>query len=301
MYKINSIGEILFDVYDMDKKLGGAPFNFIFHILNLTGEGNIISRIGNDNSGKDILKFLNSNNISTKYIQIDHTHQTGEARAVLNEKKIPEWTIMENAAYDFIEISKELEILICENTDCFYFGTLAQRGENSRKTIQSLLQKKVRLFCDLNIRQNFYSMEIIEVSLNAADVLKLNIEELLTISNYFCPHLSSAEKFKEISKFIIRKFNIDLLCVTMGEKGAALFRNGKYSCCSKPISEIEIIDTVGAGDAYAAILCIGYLNNWDIDKINILASEFASEIVKINGALPSNNYIYDGFRKKIGC
>jgi fructokinase len=300
MKQIISIGEILFDFFAGDKKLGGAPFNFIYHIINLTGYGIFISRIGEDKPGEDILKFLNSHKISPHYIQTDTEHPTGEAVAKLNNSKIPEWIIVPDSAYDFIELTEELTELISKNAVCIYFGTLAQRNNESRKSIQSLFKQGLKYFCDLNIRQNYYTKEIIEESLRAANVVKLNLNELNLIENLFYNHFAITSNLDDTAKLVIKTFNIELLCVTMGEQGAALFNHNESHHYRVMVKNEEIIDTIGAGDAYAAILCIGYLKNWNIKKINTLACEFASEIIRINGALPSDNSVYLKYRKKMG-
>ena len=126
MHVISSIGEILFDVYYNDKKLGGAPFNFIYHIIKLRSKGNFISRIGNDDFGKGILKYLENQEIKQDFIQIEDKHPTGRVIANLDENKIPHWVIEENSAYDFIEKTEEVDNLV-SGSDCLYFGTLAQR------------------------------------------------------------------------------------------------------------------------------------------------------------------------------
>jgi len=293
MKRITSIGEILFDVYPKFKKLGGAPFNFIYHIIKLTGDGHFISRIGKDENGKEILSFLNSRDISNKLIQIDEIHKTGEAIPTLNETKVPVWEIKKERAYDFIELTADVEEVIKDKTDCLYFGTLAQREETSRKTIRSLFNNNIKFFCDLNIRQNFYNKETLENSLNVSNVLKLNEDELKLISNIF-----TGKKYdvRGSALEITNKYNIELLCVTLGGNGSILFKEETQNHCDTNIKNEEIVDTVGAGDAFAAVLCLGYLLRWDISKINHISSEFASEIVKINGALPDDDLIYQKFR-----
>lgn len=290
---ITSIGEILFDVYQNEKKLGGAPFNFIYHIIKLTCKGNFVSRIGIDESGKEILEFFSNQKIPSEYIQADEKHPTGRAIANLDENKIPHWVIEENCAYDFIERTDEVENLI-SGSDCLYFGTLAQRSPVTKGTIQSLFNRDIKYFCDLNIRQNFYSKETIEASLKTADVLKLNEDELILANNLFIKDayeaISSAIKLKE-------KFKIDLLCVTCGEDGSYLFRNEEIDYCKTNVT--DVVDTVGAGDAHAAILCLGYLNNRHIKIMNETANEFAGEIVKIKGALPDNDDVYEKFKVKV--
>ena len=162
MKKITAFGEILFDVYPDTRTLGGAPFNFIYHIKKLTGQGNFISAVGDDELGIEIINFLKSNTISPDYVTVDKNHPTGVANANLDENKIPHWEIKLNCAYDFIEISDKIMNLIKEETDCLYFGTLAQRNDISRNTLNSLFGKKLKYFCDLNLRQNFYNTDIIK-------------------------------------------------------------------------------------------------------------------------------------------
>ena len=294
MNRVTAIGEILFDIYPTTKKLGGAPLNFLYHIFKLTGQGNIVSRIGKDILGSSIFEFLNNIKMPAKFIQVDHLHPTGVASVTLNEKSEPTFTIDEDRAYDFIEKTRSLEKLINEGTDCLYFGTLAQRSKVSRATIQSLFNKKIKYFCDLNIRQEFYSKEIIEASLKTANILKLSVGELKLLNDIFIKVDFETEK---ISKLIITEFDLDYLAVTLGGEGSLILKKDEVNHYkSKPV---EIIDTVGAGDAFAAIFCIGCLQSWKLDKINKLANDFASELCKINGALPKSDEIYEMMRKKI--
>ena len=294
MNRITSIGEILFDVYRDGKTPGGAPFNFLYHIKKLTGEGNFVSRVGNDKEGVEIINLLKENNLSTEYLQIDSEHPTGEATPTLDEKKIPSWNIKNNAAYDFIELTGELKELIAFKTDCLYFGTLAQRNAISGNTIHRLFYKDLIYFCDLNIRQNFYTKDLIMECISASDILKLNTDELrllneLILNKNFDPY--------DTPRRLMNEYEIKLLCVTEGDQGASLFNKNEVNHFKTDID--NVVDTVGAGDAYAAILCIGYLQKWNIEKINHIASEFAGEIVKINGAIPEDSQIYYKFKSII--
>ena len=292
MKKISAIGEILFDIYPGRKTLGGAPFNFIYHIIKLTGSGNFISAVGNDAAGNEIIQFIRKNEINDGYIQIKEEYPTGAAVANLDENKIPHWEIKTGTAYDHILREPSLQKLLDEQTDCLYFGTLAQRAATSRETIQSLLDsKRLKFFCDLNIRQNYYSKGIIEKSLSAANVLKLNTDELKLVNDLL---INKPFDIVDLSKAIAGNYKIDLICVTMGEDGSYLISGDDVNLYKQSIS--NVVDTVGAGDAFAAILCLGYLSGWDIAKINKLSSEFASEIVMIEGALPKDDLIYEKFK-----
>lgn len=292
MKRITAYGEILYDIYPGTKTLGGAPFNFIYHVKKFTDQGNFISSIGNDELGKEIIDFLKSGDIPLSYIEIDKNHPTGAANANLDENGIPHWEINTGCAYDFIQLSGKIINLIEEDTDCLYFGTLAQRNAVSRDTLKILLDKNIKYFCDLNFRQNFYNTSIIKDSLKSAHLLKLNSDELKIVNEELFKL-----KYDEVSiaKTISERYNIDLICVTLGEEGALLYKNGKVNHYKVLVD--NVIDTVGAGDAYAAILCIGYLNGWEISKINKIASEFASAIVQIQGALPKDDDIYKKFKE----
>jgi len=290
MPEITSIGEILFDIYENGKKLGGAPFNFIYHIVKLTGKGNIISRIGNDNDGREILDLFHSKGISSDCVQIDNIHPTGRAKANLDENKIPQWVIEQNCAYDFIEKKDNINEAISD-TVCLCFGTLAQRHKVSRETIQSLFGRPIKYFCDLNIRQKFFSKDIINLSLKSADILKINEPELELLNNLFIKEsynlITTALKLKNM-------FNIEVICVTCGGNGSYLFKEDEIDYTKAVVK--NPVDTVGAGDAFAAILCTGYLMRRDIKEINKTAAEFAGEIVKITGALPESDKIYEEFK-----
>lgn len=294
MKYVTSIGEILFDIYPHGKKPGGAPFNFIYHIIKLTGKGNFVSRVGDDDLGDEIRDYLYRKQISTEFIQTDKEHKTGVSKTTLDKNKVPEFIIEENRAYDFIELTPDLEKLISEKTDCLYFGTLARRSGKSRDTIQSLFGRKIKYFCDLNIRQEFYSEKIIEKSLSSANVLKLNEDELKLVNKLI---LNSEFDKAGTAKKILEVFEIDLLCVTRGSEGATIYKGRDENTFN--INSRNVVDTVGAGDAYASLLCLGYLKQWKIEKINKLASEFAGEIVKVEGALPHDDNIYETFKKKI--
>ena len=294
MNKIEAFGEILFDIYANSKSLGGAPLNFIYHINKLTGSGRIISRVGKDQLGREAIDFLNSEGVLTNNIQIDEVHQTGIAVISLNEKGEPTFNIEENRAYDFININDDTKSLISQNTQCLYFGTLAQRNDVSRNTLQSFFNKNIKYFYDINIRQKFYNSKVLANSLNTANVVKLNLDELKLLNDLF---VKEAFDFEAASKSLIEKFNIELLAVTKGADGSVMFRDGKVDE-HKP-EPWKVIDTVGAGDAFAAITCIGYLHEWELKKINKLANEFASQICLINGALPKDDNIYDRFKEEI--
>ena len=294
MNNIAAFGEILFDIYANSRNLGGAPLNFIYHINKLTGSGRIISRVGKDHLGREAIDFLNSEGLLTENIQIDDEHETGTAVISLNEKGEPTFNIEENKAYDFININDDARVSISKSTECLYFGSLAQRNDVSRKSLHSFFNNYLNYFFDVNIRQKYYTKEILLRSLNAANVVKLNFDELKLLEKLF---FNEESDLHTASQNIIERFNIELLAITRGSGGSIMFRDGEVNK-HKP-EPWKVIDTVGAGDAFAAITCIGYVHNWSLEKINTLANEFAGQICLINGALPKDESVYDRFKDEI--
>ena len=294
MNKIVAFGEILFDIYADSRNLGGAPLNFIYHINKLTGRGKIISRVGEDELGKEATNFLISKGLLTNAIQLDNEHRTGAANITLDEKGVPNFIIEQNRAYDFININESAAAEILKDIDCLYFGTLAQRNDVSRNSLHSLFNKPIKYFCDVNLRQKYYTKEILSDCLKEANVLKLNLDELKIMSDLF---INEQFEINATSKKLMSIFNIEMLAVTKGTNGSSLFK-GEEVNEHKPQTS-KVVDTVGAGDAFASILCLGYLNNWELQKINKLANEFASQICLINGALPKDDSVYDRFKEEI--
>ncbi|MBK9096626.1 MAG: carbohydrate kinase [bacterium] len=294
MNNIAAFGEILFDIYPNSKNLGGAPLNFIYHINKLTGSGRIISRVGNDQLGHEAPEFLESQGLSAGTIQTDTRHLTGAAMVSLDENGVPAFTIEENRAFDFISADDEVINLVENETECLYFGTLAQRNKISRTALQSLFSKGIKYFYDVNIRQNFYTEEILFQSLKNANAVKLNRDELKLLHKIF---LEDEFDLYSSSKLLMKKFDIEMFAVTKGAEGSVLFRGEETD---EHKTEVQnVIDTVGAGDAFASILCLGYLNKWKLRKINKLANEFAAEICMINGALPKDDKIYERYKGEI--
>jgi len=292
---ITSIGEILFDIYPNHKRLGGAPLNFIYHIKKLTDSGNIISRVGKDVLGNKIINDLKHSGLSFDFIQHDNLHPTGMAIVHLDNLGFPTFKIDVESAYDFIELNDDAFHLINAETDCLYFGTLAQRSEVSRKTIQSLFNRGLKYFADLNLRQNFYNEEILITSLEAADFIKVNYEEMHILNDVL---LQSEYHTEKVAYELMEKFEINMIAVTRGKDGSSIFENGKRYDHSNV--DVKVIDTTGAGDAFAAILCAGYLHGLEIPYINKLANDFASEICQFEGALPKYDRIYESFREQMG-
>lgn len=289
--QVTAIGEILWDVYPDQKRLGGAPFNFIYHIWKILGKANFISSVGKDEKGREIISYLNSIGFNTSNIYIDSEHPTGTVKVTLEEDRTPKFTISHECSYDYITLNSTTENLIENETDILYFGTLSTRSEISRNTIQSLFEKKhIKYFCDLNLRHDFYTRELIEQSLQTSNVIKINETELEKLKQLFTLENSNDLAIEQL----FNKFGIELIGLTLGEDGAVLYNKSESHRCKSEV--INVIDTLGAGDAYSAILAIGYLKKMDINNINRLANDFAYEICKIDGAIPIDDAIYEKYR-----
>lgn len=287
---ILAIGEILYDIFPGYKRIGGAPFNFAFHAKYLEMPVCFISRVGNDTEGKEIIKRLKQYKFKINHIQIDNKHSTGKVIVKLNSKGVPEFNILPDVAYDHIDFNCVIASLLTETITLIYFGTLAQRSEYGFKTIQNFLsqrQPETKCLYDVNLRPYCFSKRVIVESLKQCDVLKLNDEELKTLKQIFVFEKSS----RAFIKHLMVNFDIEMIFLTKGQNGSELFSGGKYYSI-KPSKPGNIVDTVGAGDAYTAILSIGYINKWPPEQILDRATEFAARICKIKGAIPTDPYFY---------
>ena len=288
---ILAIGEILFDIFPGYKRMGGAPFNFAFHVSNFGMPARFITRIGNDADGKEILQELKQFGFITDDVQVDDKHNTGKVIVTLDAKGVPEFNILPNVAYDHIAFDPSIASLLNEKTQLIYFGSLIQRSECGFTTVQKILSKRhrnTRCLYDVNLRPQCFTKAIVMESLKQTHVLKLNDEELEIIKQMF----GFEKKSRKFIEFLMIKFDIEMISLTKGEKGSCLYiKDGEY--CIEPNKIRKIVDTVGAGDAYTAILAIGYLNKWHPERILTVATDFASSICKNEGAIPSSKSVYE--------
>ncbi|MDY6967822.1 MAG: carbohydrate kinase [Spirochaetota bacterium] len=284
------IGEILFDIFSDYKRLGGAPFNFSFHLKNLGMPVRFITRVGNDIDGKEISTYLQKNGFEISDLQIDPDHASGRVLIELDNLGMPEFNILPNAAYDHISFDDSIKSLINEKVGLIYFGSLIQRSKNGHRTLQKLLsQKKINTKCfyDVNLRPKCYTKAIVIESLEHSDILKLNEEELIEIKDMF--EFQGDEH--NFIRFLIQKYSFDMIAVTRGSRGSSLYIDDNEYTIELSDTK-DIIDTVGAGDAFSAILAIGYLKGWEPNTILSVASTFALQICKIKGAVPSDINFY---------
>lgn len=291
-YIIVGLGELLWDIFLQGKCLGGAPANFAYHISALGHKGIMASRIGKDTLGKEIIDVIAALGLTRKYIQIDPNHPTGTVDVRVDSNGHPKYTITENVAWDFFEFDEKWKIL-AEKADAVCFGSLAQRSSESRTTIIEFLRhtgkETVRIF-DINLRQNFYSPEIITQSLKISSILKLNDEELPILIDLLGYQKKESEE--ELCRLLIEKYGLDLVCLTKGSNGSLLVN--ERETVKHPGRKVTVIDTVGAGDAFTAALAIQYLKGSSLERISEGANRLGSWVASQAGATPpANKYVVE--------
>lgn len=244
--KIVCFGEVLFDVFPTHTKIGGAPLNVGLRLASLGIETQIISRIGQDAKGKELLDFIEANDVSTTYIQTDSHFSTGEVTVKLDEKGSASYTINYPVAWDKIEATPEAHDIV-SFADAVVFGSLVCRDTASYQSLLSILNvAKYKIF-DVNLRAPFYTKELLSDLMNKADFIKFNDDELYEISAYLGSPYHSLEQNMQ---FIAEKTNTQHICVTKGSHGAVLFYNNQLFYNSG--YKITVADTVGAGDSFLA-------------------------------------------------
>jgi fructokinase len=288
------IGEILFDIFPYDKRLGGAPFNFAFHLKSLGLPVIFASRVGDDENGKDILQVIRNSGFDTKFIQVDSKRKTGYVTVTLDQAGSPEFTIIKDVAYDYLSYRDEIKSVLSENIRLIYYGTLIQRTYKASDTLIRIFRKKdpkTKCFCDINLRPDCYNEDIIKISLVNCDILKISDEELDILKHIF----QMKENDEAFIDYLMKKLSIEWISLTKGKAGSVLFTAG-HSPYSFQIEESpNTADTVGAGDAYAAVLALGYLYQWEPSLILKRASQFAAAVCEIRGAIPDHRDFYQKF------
>ncbi|MEI0558851.1 carbohydrate kinase family protein [Brachyspira intermedia] len=284
MLNILTFGELLYDVYDNVSVIGGAPFNYslqLSRLLNKDDKLKFITALGNDDYSKDALSFIDNENIDKSLIQTLKDYETGKATVFLNEKKVPDYIIHENSAWDNIEYNSNIENALKENYDLFYFNILSQRNEKSYNTSKSIFKNinaKYKV-CDVTFRKNYYTKEKIKESLEFINILKINDDELAVIKELFYPSMQNDNEI--LLKSINKDFNIDYIFLTLGASGASVLYNNEY--IFNPSNKVNVIDTVGAGDSFCAALSYAILRGLDINNVLKFASSVSEEMVQVKG------------------
>jgi fructokinase len=285
---IVGIGELLWDLLPQGKQLGGAPANFAVMAARLGNHSVIASRVADDALGREASKYLSQLPVDSSFIQMDPEHASGSVSVSINQGQ-PEYIIHESVAWDFLEFSPEWHAL-AGRAHAVCFGSLAQRSEVSRQTIQTFLAATfpecVRVF-DVNLRAPFYSEEILVESLALATILKMNDGEMplvLSLLGLAENTGTSEDALLRGAHLLLAKFPINLVCVTMGKSGSLLISRDEVDR-HLGISTV-VADTIGAGDAFTAALTHYYLQGKPLNVINEAGNRWGAWMASQAGAMP---------------
>lgn len=273
-------GEVLWDMLPAGRKPGGAPMNVAYHLHRLGIHSTVISRIGNDEDGADLIGFLAGIGISTAYIQIDHRQRTSRVLASMSEDKEVNYDIVAPTAWDFIHYETRLEALMQE-TGVLVYGSLAARNETSRNTLLTLLEKaEYRLF-DINLRAPHYTSAVIDQLLRNADAIKLNIHELVEVTRWFGNH--SGNEYTGIG-LLQDQYNLAEIILTKGEQGASYYTpSARYDYPAVPV---QVRDTVGSGDSFLAAFLAQKLRGEPNENMLEFAAALGAYVTTQSGACP---------------
>lgn len=298
------LGEVLWDVYPDQALFGGAPANFAVHASYLGADARIVSAVGTDSLGDDALRWLADNRQSAETILIDSEHPTGNVQVLLDAKGCPTYHFAPDVAWDYLAFPQHY-FEIASRCDAVCFGSLAQRTAMSAMAIGRFLDatdpSALRVF-DVNLRQNFYSREVLHNSLQRANILKLNHDELpVVLESLRLPSSSKdfsvldraakgadlqsiANDYQVACACLLEHYELRTIALTLGAMGSMVYHRGDWDC--QPSFPVQPVDTVGAGDAFSAALVMGLLHGEPVEKIHRRASEIAAYVCTQRGAVP---------------
>lgn len=272
-------GETLWDFLPSGKQPGGAPMNVAYHLGKLGKNPAIISRVGNDELGKELFSIMKEKNITSTYVQTDAELPTSTVVARLKDNHEMVYDVVQNVAWDNIMYNEQLSNLV-KNADYFVFGSLAARSARTRATLFQLLEIAKTKVLDINLRAPHYSRELIETMLAKADIVKLNEAELKLIADWFSAYTSEEEAIT----FMQEKFSIRILVVTKGAEGALLKVDG--TLYSHAGYRVAVADTVGSGDSFLAAVIFQLLDHIPYQHILDFANKLGAFITTQKGACP---------------
>jgi fructokinase len=281
-HKVVCFGEVLWDILPSGAVPGGAPMNVAYHLHKQQKNPALITSIGIDEKGEQLVKIFSDYGICTDFFQVDYEHETGKVFAEPNEHNEVVYDIVKPVAWDYIKWEDDFENLV-SNANYFVFGSLASRNNVSKKTLFQLLEYAENKVLDINLRAPHFNRRIVEELLSKADFLKLNLAELELITGWFSKHTSIEDRVRSITD----KFKIQNMVVTMGGDGAVLYYNGNEYV--QKGYKVDVVDTVGSGDAFLAGLLARLLDN--VSPVNALefASGLGAFIAMQKGACPVYN------------
>ena len=282
------LGELLWDLFPKGKQLGGAPANFAYITALLGDSGIVASRVGDDRLGQEALWHLKSSGLDVSRVQRDPTHPTGTVKVEVDLRGQPEYHISENVAWDFLEFSEDW-ISLARATHAVCFGSLAQRNSVSLATIRAFLSAlpsfAIGIF-DVNLRQAYFSGDLLRDSACHATILKLNHEEFPRFLDLLrCPLKGSERSDILAARWLCRELGIRLVCITRGPAGSALITAESHH--EHAGFSVKIADTVGAGDAFTAALVHHALRGSSLAAMNAAANRMGAWVASQEGAMPA--------------
>jgi fructokinase len=277
------LGEILWDLLPSGRQLGGAPANFAYCSHLLGDRGIVASRIGRDQLGEDISRSLEKAGITDRFLQTDDFRPTGTVLVQVDSAGQPKFEITNPAAWDYLELTEDWQEL-AKSADAVCFGSLAQRSAKSRATVLNFLEATsadtLRIF-DVNLRQSFYSTEIICESLRRANTVKLNHEEVPRVRELLTMNAAGDVSF---CRNLMERFELKLVCITRGANGSLLCDH--HGSHEHPGFRVKVKDTIGAGDAFTAALVHKYLRERGLAEMNEAANRMGAWVASHSGAMP---------------
>lgn len=275
------LGEVLWDMLPEGRKIGGAPVNFAYHAGQFGIDTMAVSAIGNDKLGEDTIAEMNGKHLNHIFPSVPYP--TGSVQVSLDEKGVPAYDIKENVAWDNIPFTNEIES-VARSCRAVCFGSLAQRNAVSRSTIRKFIESTpsgcIRIF-DINLRQNFYTGNVIHDSLELCNILKINDEEIMLVSRMFNYDSSNIEN---VCRTIMEDFSLEMVILTCGTKGSYIFTKGGVSFMPTP--KVNVADTVGAGDSFTGSFCAAILRGLPVAEAHKKAVEVSAYVCTQNGAMP---------------
>lgn len=278
-HKVIVFGEMLWDCLPSGAKPGGAPMNVALNLHQLGIDTRLISAIGNDEDGEKLLSYYKSFGISEELIQITSDHATSQVLVDSSDPENIKYSILPDVAWDYITIKEDAKTAV-KSSDAFVFGTLGVRNKTSLQTLLELLHHANLKVFDANLRPPFYDFEIIEMLLGFTDILKINEDELEIFADYF----NTVPEPKSLCQFLDKKFPIDIICITLGSKGALIYQNG--SIFHHKGYKIQVKDTIGAGDAFLSGFIWSLLKKKSPEQILDFACKIGAYMATQEGGAP---------------